>query len=228
METYNFDQVCQEKFTRYLDKNPRYPDDRVASHVIRFLSTASRDGKKLAGIDIGCGIGRHLNLLEELGVEAWGIDYADGVCDAVIQNFPNLARNRIIQGDYRSINLQLKFDIAIAWGVVFLCRKTEIVNNLQSIQGLLKHRGQLIVNFRTLDNYFYGMGLPIERDTFLISNEGGNYSDLLYSFCSDSEAEEMIMKSGFKVLCKERLDLVEYSEDKEKKHSWLIFRLEKE
>lgn len=228
MATFDPDNTSRKKFTNYLSKNPKYPDDRVVALLMRFLSHRKSKTGKLRGIDIGCGVGRHTKLLDDLGFEAWGLDYADNLSSIVLQYFPNLNPDRLIQADYRSINLSVKFSVAIAWGTVFCCKKSEIIVNLRKIFNLLEDEGELIVNFRTPENWFYGMGHCIEDDSFLLSEEAENYSGLLYSFLSDAEAERIIQSAGFSVLEKQKLELTECLSDNERKHSWLIYRLRKD
>lgn len=38
MATFDPDNTSRKKFTNYLSKNPKYPDDRVVALLMRFLS----------------------------------------------------------------------------------------------------------------------------------------------------------------------------------------------
>lgn len=221
------EEICRNTFSKQLPKNPRYPDDRVVAHTMRFLYSSPSRYRQLKALDIGCGLGRHMSLLYNLGFDVFGIDYADNVVDCVMECFPYLPPSNIYMGDYRSVTFPVLFDLIVAWGVVFCCIKSELLLNLESIYRKLDLGGQLIVNFRTFDNWFYGLGKAVENDSFILDKQAEDYAGYLYSFYTDLEVEQIAQQIGFTITDKEKLELFEYKHNSERKHSWLIYRLSK-
>ena len=223
-----YEEITKNTSSQFLNNNPKYPDDRVVAHVIRFLRSSTTKVCNFKAIDIGCGAGRHIKLLNDLGFDAYGIDYAENVEDVVIQEFPSINKNNIFHGDYRNYNFSIKFDLIISWGVVFQCRKSEIYSNLSKLEDLLVENGQLILNFRSKNNWFYGLGEKIEEDTFLIDERGKEYLNYIYCFLEKNEIDEIVHKCKFKIVDCEKTQLIQEAHlPNPKTHEWWIYRLEK-
>lgn len=222
----NPETISKETSSRHLPNNPKYPDDRVVANVIRFVHSLKKSDLILRGLDVGCGVGRHMRLLQDLGFDAYGIEYASNVCDIVLSNFPTLKAANIYCGDYRFYDFEFSFDLIIAWGVIFQSKKSSVLANLLKLKQILNPKGQLIVNFRTRNNWFYGLGEEIEKDTYLIDSRGENYEGYIYSFFDKAEVEAIFSKAKLKPVSIEQLQWTDFSSSTRKMHEWLIYRLE--
>jgi len=221
-----YEEINKNTSSQYLIHNPKYPDDRVVAHVIRFLRSSTVQPSNLTAIDIGCGVGRHVKLLDDLNFDAYGIDYADNVATVVTQQFPSIKPDNIYHGDYRNYNFSKKFDLILMWGTVFRCKKSQVIFNLLRLKELLNQNGQLILNFRSKNNWFYGLGEKIEEDSYFIDERGKEYAGYIYSFFEKSEIDEMIQKCNLKVVECEKVNLIREAHLSNQEHEWWIYRIQ--
>ncbi|NEQ36720.1 MAG: class I SAM-dependent methyltransferase [Okeania sp. SIO3I5] len=206
--------------TKQLSKNIlRYPDE----HIVRFLSKIKTEEKvNLEGLDIGFGSGQHLKLLMDFGYRASGVEFVPEACDRVRQFYGDSQLfGDIFIGDFRNTNLPAnKFDVVICWGVVFLRSLEEMQTDLKYIFELLRPGGQLCVNFRTKENWFYGLGTQLDEDYFLLDERADVYAGCHYTFVDESVVRNLITKAGFEL---ENIELYNWWKNNMKeKHSWLI------
>ncbi len=93
----------------YQDERHRlaYPSE----HVVRFLAPLDR-GKAL---DIGCGSGRHMSLLRDMGFDAYGVEPSKAAVDWNRENSLSIATcdmtKLVFQDD--------QFDVGLAYGVFY-------------------------------------------------------------------------------------------------------------
>lgn len=126
-----------------------YEDDRFdlkvpAEQVVRFLTALQAEGEAL---DIGCGTGRHLKLLRDLGWKATGVDSsptaaakADGF-DVRVADMGNLPFK------------DSQFTIAIAHGV--FCYGTLLAHERAAaeLRRVLKKGGKALIRTRTTSDW---------------------------------------------------------------------------
>ncbi|MDZ8189549.1 MAG: class I SAM-dependent methyltransferase [Nostoc sp. ChiSLP02] len=196
-----------------------YPSE----YVVRFLSSMEIDQKtSKQALDIGFGSGQHLQLLMEFGFQASGVEFVREAGDRVRHLYShNPLLGDIIIDDFRNAGFTLnKFDVVICWGVVFLRPIVEILTDLKLIFNLLSPGGRLCINFRTKDNWFYGLGNQLDRDHFLLDERAGAYAGCHYTFLDEIIVRELIQEAGFEL---ENLELCDwYKNNMKEKHSWWI------
>jgi hypothetical protein len=113
------------------------------------------------------------------------------------------------------------FDVAVAWGVVFVRPKDEILTDLEGLARMLKPGGGLCVNFRTTDNWLYGLGEQVGESSWVLDDRAGVYSGAYYTFLTGTEATELLERAGFEVGQMERVEL--WRDRATKRHSWWTF-----
>jgi SAM-dependent methyltransferase len=118
----------------------RYPSE----HVVRFLAGLRPGGN---GLDVGCGMGRHLRLLEEQGFVAHGVDASleavafcrdlapvGGVCRASMTALPYPAG---------------LFDVAVAYGVFYYGSRWDGERAVSELWRVLRPGGSAFVCVRS-------------------------------------------------------------------------------
>ena len=208
-------------WSREIKKNQLlYPDDRVVSFLARNLK-AEPDVTGLKALDIGAGSGRHVKLFLDYGVQSWGIDYSEeaaNVCNTILQDCPGF--KGALNGDFRDMDFKTRFDFIVAWGVIFLTPKAEIIESMKIMKTLLTDRGRAIINFRDKENWFYGLGEEIDHDCYILDERAGPYEGICYTFLNLDEVREVVEKSGLKINAIERQVMTK--NNLEHQHSWYI------
>jgi SAM-dependent methyltransferase len=196
-----------------------YPNE----YVVRFLSSIQTD--KIApkeGLDIGFGSGQHLKLLMEFGFRASGVELVAEARNRVNHLYgANPLFGDIFIGDFRTAGLlKNKFDVIICWGVVFLRPLEEMYTDLKLIFNLLRPGGHICINFRTNENWFYGLGKHLGDEHFLLDKRAGAYAGAHYTFVDEMTVQKLIIEAGFELKNLERWDW--WKNNMKEKHSWWI------
>lgn len=201
-----------------------YPDERVVSFLARCFPACASNNKRHS-LDIGCGSGRHVKLMLDYGFQAWAIDYSPDSIRVVSSAFKSHPLMQdIVLGDFRQQSFPITFHAIVAWGVLFLAPPSEMVTNLQSMRLLLAPEGRLLVNFRTRENYFCGLGQEIEPGCFILDKRAGAYEGLCYTFTDLAEVKDIIARAGgFEIMNVEKTTFVK--NDLSEVHSWLQVEL---
>lgn len=212
----------QDFSAKILAKNQlSYPNE----YVVRFLANFSRSlvGQALPpeGLDIGFGAGQHLQLLMDYGFRASGIELVPEAGERVQSQLDSPLLGDIWIGDFRTAPLSAgQFDVIICWGVAFLRPLLDMQNDLTYICSLLKPGGQLCVNFRTPDNWFYGLGELVADSYFCLDQRAGAYAGAYYTFVDEATTRSLITSAGFELVNLERWDWCK--NNLQEQHSWWI------
>lgn len=199
-----------------------YPDERVVTFLARRFPDREANNRRKA-LDIGFGSGRHLALLLEYGFEVYGIDYNTEVTEACRKTFSGIDRVRelLVSSIEEAPFPSNSFDVIVAYGVMFLRPLDEMRRDFRLVNQLLKSGGEMIVNFRTKDNWFYGKGVRHSDETFHLDKTAGPYNGMWYTFLDENQARSLLEETGFTVVNSERLDL--WRDNSTKRHSWNVF-----
>ena len=160
-----------------------YPDENLV-RMIRPWTEAHADPAALSALDLGCGSGRHLALLAELGIAApIGLDLSA----AALTQCRDIGMRMLVRSDNTHIALRAEsVDIVIAWGSLHYCRKDTTARMIAEIHRILRPGGALFGTLRT------------DRDSYLRRGEhlGGNtwitdLSDIKQSIASFFSEDEL-------------------------------------
>lgn len=199
-----------------------YPDERVVAYLARTWPDRARNAGRTA-LDVGFGSGRHMKLLLDYGFSPSGIDYSEVAVETVEQTFGDA----LPKGAVSCCSLanqpfdSATFDVIVCWGALFLAPKDEMKRDLASLGSLLKSGGGLIVNFRTRDNWFFGLGASLSGDTYALDERAGEYANYVYTFLDVVDCRELLENSGFAIEYVECYEL--WKDDPNQRHSWYAF-----
>lgn len=167
-----------------------YPDE----NLVRLLKKSPLLGTPaaLTAIDLGCGSGRHLKLLADLGIA--GVIGLDSSYNALMIS-GKLCPGHLLQAN----NLSLPFknrsaDIVIAWGSLHYCSKTDFAAMLKEIHRILKNGGSLMATLRSSRDTYLKRGKHIGNDTWITDLNDINGSTA--SFYSEEELQSAFSLFG--------------------------------
>lgn len=168
-----------------------YPDENLVRLIRKSLS---RFGE-LAGItavDVGCGSGRHLKLLSELGIpRTIGMDASYNALSISRKWRPGL----LLQAD--NMHLPLKdgsADIVIAWGSLHYNVKEDLSPMLQEISRVLKKGGALFATLRSSRDTYLKKGKHLGDDTWV--TDLGDIHGSIASFYNEDELRKAFSSFG--------------------------------
>jgi 2-polyprenyl-3-methyl-5-hydroxy-6-metoxy-1,4-benzoquinol methylase len=207
------------------DVDLAWPDEDVVRCVQRFYGKLSPEERaQKHALDIGFGSGRHLVYLGTQGFQVAGIDVAESAMNWAHQKLSAAG----LQADIRAEELSQTafddhaFDLIVAWGVLFLKADEHIKADLKKVHNLLKPGGILCANFRTLNNWFYGLGEPQGEHAYLLDDRAEDYQGIYYRFFSKAELRQFLEEAGFEVVY---LEYKEWHKFGDKVHSWWLATL---
>ena len=123
--------------------------------------------------DLGCGIGRNLLFLIDMGFDVYGSDYS---LDAVVEVNSHLEKieytHRVKHESMTKITEpDESYDAVIAYNVVYHAYLSDMVKALENIHRILKPSGSLLITFQSRRSPVYREEVEVEKGT-IIKNEG--------------------------------------------------------
>jgi SAM-dependent methyltransferase len=215
------DQNNREVFERIARENRLlFPDDQLVRLLAR-LERAPAAAERRA-IDVGCGGGRHTLLLHQFGFDAWGLDYSEEIVRACQRDFAGgpLA-DRFIAGRLCDLSAEHgPFAVIVFWGVAFCGDHASMVFELTEARRRLAPDGLLLANFRTIDNWFHGLGKLCGPGSFRLDERAREYAGITYLFLDEPALRDAVASAGLELRLLERED---YWKGPERlRHSWWL------
>ncbi len=158
-----------------------YPDE----NLVRLLRKNSllHSPSELTAVDLGCGSGRHLTLLADLGLQRIiGLDASHNALLISRRQCPG----PMLQGD--NLHLPLKgesADIIIAWGSLHYSNKNDLDAMIGEIRRVLKSGGYLFATLRSGRDTYLKRGKHLGNDTWITDLD--DISGSIASFYSEDE-----------------------------------------
>lgn len=172
------------------------PDDDVKNlhpakiRVNKFYKSliCPEPGKKL--LDIGCGTGVYLSMLEETGADLWGIDISKNAVEIAKRNIAK--SNQIICENANPLPFNdNEFDYVTAWGVIEHFPSTSSI--LSEIKRVLKFNGKTAI---MVPNVYYYIFIS---ETLLRGSGPVKHQKIEFLYCF-KEWKDLIEKAGLSVL----------------------------
>jgi ubiquinone/menaquinone biosynthesis C-methylase UbiE len=159
-----------------------YPDE----NLVRLLNKSVRDHGAMTAVDLGCGSGRHLRLLSDMGISRIvGLDVSHGALAISRKTGQTL----LVQGN--TMQLPLKdgtADIIIAWGSLHYNVKSDLAPMLAEIIRTLKKDGHVFATLRSSRDTYLKRGKHLGNDTWITDLE--DISGSTASFYSENEIKK--------------------------------------
>lgn len=173
-----------------LHENPRFRPLYPNEHVVRFLISNGNLSEKITSprfLDIGTGAGRHLKLAAELGYEVYGIDLSLVGLKCAGQRLSSLdVHHYLAQASMGALPFaDLSFDIVLSYGVFCYGATHETKKSIEEAHRVLADGGKLFVVLRTTQDYRWGKGEQLERNTFRLKIEETNEYNTIQHFLTE-------------------------------------------
>ncbi|MCD0418125.1 class I SAM-dependent methyltransferase [Rubrivivax sp. JA1024] len=197
----------------------RYPSEPVVRWLARIRPSLPADA---AAIEMGFGSGRHLQLLLDQGLQAWGTELLE---DAIALGDEILGAGsragRVVLGPLDHPDLpRSAFDVFLTWGTLFLMPPDAMKRTLGDAARLLKPGGHALFNLRTPDNWFAGLGAEGPAGHWLLDDRAGPYAGSAYTFLDHDAIAPLLDGTGLRVHGVERMDW--WQGPQMQRHSWWI------
>jgi tRNA (uracil-5-)-methyltransferase TRM9 len=178
-----------------------WPDE----NIIRFINKNYRHAKKsnMKIMDLGCGSGRNSVFLAAEGFKIYAVDYHKENVDMTVTRVKETGRDIVgIQNFETDIPIEdSELDCAIGWGVLFLSIKEKRIALLKNINRVLKKDALFFSNWRSKEDYFYGKGIEIEENVFMLddSAEKHGIAGMTYYFADIADLKDLYQQCGFEI-----------------------------
>jgi len=177
-----------------LHSQPRFRPQHPNEHVVRFLINQFPPEQRVSqrALDIGVGGGRHTKLLCDLGFQTFGVDISDEGLRHCHDWLDSLHYRAALQRASMD-NLPFAsgyFDLAISYGVYCYNDEAGMTRAVAELHRVLARGGRAFVMLRTRDDYRYGKGVALEKETFRLEIDDTNERGTVQHFV---EAEDVPM-----------------------------------
>lgn len=161
------------------ESQPWYPDEQVVRFLARYVTrrtgfapAAVRHlaGEAPAGLDLGCGKGRHVLLMCELGIRAHGLD----VSDVAISFAGSWLKSRGLSADLRTGSMgELPYagaslDFVLSHGVFDHALEAVRAQGTAEVERVLKPGGLFFLSVISERDSAFGQGRKVEENTWLV------------------------------------------------------------
>jgi len=163
-----------------------YPDENLVRLIAREIKNNGGENQ-LNAIDIGCGSGRHMALLENSGIGGvYGTDYS--------LNALNICKDAglplVINCDNKNMPFREEtFDIAIAWGSLHYSSKGEMRLMLEEVKRIIKRGGSLFATIRRDNDTYLKTGTHLGNNTW--STGLDDLTGTVVSFFNEDELKDI-------------------------------------
>lgn len=177
-----------------------YPDENLVRMLKPYCQ--GHDPAAMRALDLGCGTGRHLKLLYEMGVQfAAGIDTSPNA----LASCPRIPGGALMLADALQTPLQNEtFDIVIAWGSLHYTVKDNLGVMLSEIHRVMKKGGRLFGTLRSTRDTYLKRGTHVGNDTWITTAPDIRHSTV--SFYSEAE-----LRSALGIFSDSRYGIMERS-----------------
>lgn len=136
--------------------------------VFEFALHLNRCGQKKL-YDLGCGIGRHLFFLIEMGFDVYGSDYSLDAVKEVNQHLEEIKYpHRIKHESMTEISEpDESYDAVVAYNVVYHAYLADMKKALDNIYRILKPDGSLLITFQSKQSPIYNREEEVEPGTIV-------------------------------------------------------------
>ena len=175
---------------------PQYPSE----HVVRFIFTQfprePEKRKALKILDLGCGGGRHTIFLAQEGFETYGSD----ISEIGLGHLKDNLIEKLFKANLVNAQMQKQpfpdnyFDGVISNGVYYYDTLEGFKESIAELHRILKNGGKALVFIRTTEDYRYGKGKKIGKNSFVLDIDDTNEKGMIMTFLERFELNSIFSK----------------------------------
>lgn len=133
----------------------KYPDENLV-RILSIIQINTKQKKLKKALDLGCGSGRHIPLLQDFSYQVIAIDCSKKSIQIVKKNYSNIQAYSLCEPPYPIQDKEL--DLVIAWGVLHYLKENERTKILNEIHRVLKKGGYFAGTFRAIQDNSISIG----------------------------------------------------------------------
>ncbi len=175
-----YDALAEEYEARVEELRP------VTEDLMSYFSSYVKPGGKV--LDIGCGIGLVIDVLNRKGFKASGIEISSRMANYARERNPD---TDILVGDFISTRFNKKFDGVVAFAFIHLFPKEQILKILHKISLVLSPGGVALIS---------STESPESKEGWYAKEDFNKKEKRFRKFWTETELRKSIQKAGFKVL----------------------------
>jgi SAM-dependent methyltransferase len=183
------DKIKWEK--KYADEKffLKWPDEIV----VRFMAKHMKKKPQSKVLDLGCGSGRHSELLSQEGYDVYGCDISTNSITISSQRL----KLKNLKGKFQSCyswSLPYEsdfFDFVIAWGSIYYNTFPHMVETIEEIHRVLKEDGKALIGFIADGDYREINGKTSDGKTYVGNESAHDHYGLTYSIINREEIEQL-------------------------------------
>ncbi len=200
---------------------PKYPSDHVVRFVFANFPRDSKERKKIKILDLGCGAGCHTIFLAKEGFSVYATDISESGLRVVEKRLKeNNLKAALKKADMEDQLFESNFfDGVISFGVFYYNTGLGYQKAVDELYRILKKGGIAFIFTRTIDDYRFGKGKKIEKNTFVLDIKDTNEKGMAMRFLSREEIRKIFKK--FKEITIEKTETT-FSNLKKKNSDWII------
>jgi len=181
-----------------------------SGHVFEFALHLNRRGHRKV-YDLGCGIGRHVFFLIDMGFDVYGSDYSLDAVREVNQRLEEIRHpHRIKHESMTEISEpDESYDAVIAYNVVYHAYLADMMKVLNNVHRILKPGGSLLITFQSKNSPIYNKEEEVEPGTII--KKDGHEAGIPHHMLDRDDIPEIL--SGYRI---EELSYVEHEYDEMK------------
>lgn len=200
---------------------PKYPTDHLVRFVFTHFPLDPKERSQLKILDLGCGAGVGTVFLANEGFQTYATDISD--------NGLKVTEKRLKDNNLKAVlkNASMEtqpfendfFDGVIAFGVFSYNTMEGYQKAVDELYRVLKRRGRALVFNRTTDDYRFGKGKEMGKNTFILNTEETNEAGIVQCFLDKQDIRRIFNK--FKEIIVEKTETT-FSNQEKKNSDWII------
>jgi len=180
----------QERF------QPKYPTDHVVRFVFSRFPREEKEKEKLKMLDLGCGAGVHTIFLAKEGFQTYATDISETGLDIVRKR----VKSNNLKAEIENANMEQQpfednfFDGIISYAVFYYNNSHGFQKATDELYRILKKGGEAFILTRTTDDYRFGKGEEIEKNTFVLNIPETNEKGMTMHFLEREDIDKIFGK----------------------------------
>ena len=205
----------QERF------RPKYPSGLVVKFILTQFPKVKRNKIKI--LDLGCGAGRHVLFLAKEGFNTYATDISEDGLKCTRSMLRNAGLKAYVKKSTMTKQpfLDDSFDGIISYGVLQYNTEEGYQKSIAEMYRILKKGGQAFIYTRTTDDYTFGKGQMIAKNTFVLDTKGLTVEDgMVVCYLEKNKINTIFRK--FSNISIKREDIFDYGSETKESH-WIIY-----
>ena len=195
----------------------KWPDEMV----VRFL--AKNNGKRNQKVlDLGCGSGRHCELLIKQGYQVYGCDVSANAIKMTIERIRKLnLKGKFEVSYFNSLPYENEFfDMIIAWHSIYYNNFKTLLETINEISRVLKKNGLFLFSMISTGDFRETYGKTTDGITYVGRKNAYDHFGLTYCVINNENELKKLMKNRFQILSIGYHEM--YFEKKQRNCHWIV------